>query len=300
MNKSMFKSADFFYFCNSDNNRLVSLKNILDKQYIPFSQITLAGINHLVIKFPSSTYSPLYKIKTIIAHYDRTINSPGANDNSAVIFQLIEFIKQIQLSTDTSNVRIIFTGGEELTQGESVKKQGAFALGQGLKKLGCDKDELYVLDCCGRGDTLVTSQTGILKNNHSQKLHQTAIQLCEKAVKKCTIIEEKLENRNSIAENIIKWGHTSLPVPYGDNAGLIASGLVCQAITLLPHTEVTEIQNTIEKNRFSTNFAVNLSHCKTWQLINTQNDTPETLNDYSCVIMEALLSEIRERKVNAF
>ena len=178
MNNSLFKSADFFYFCNPDNNRIASLKNILEKQYIPFSQITLAGINHLVIKFPSSTYSPLYKIKTIIAHYDRTPYSPGANDNSASIFELIEFIKQIQLSTDTSNIRIIFTGGEELQQGESVKKQGAFALGQGLKKLGCEKDEIYVLDCCGRGDTLVTSQTGILNKITSQKLHQTAIQLC--------------------------------------------------------------------------------------------------------------------------
>ena len=46
--------------------------------------ILLEGKNHIYVKFPAQHYNPMFRIKTVIAHYDRI--GIGANDNYAAVF----------------------------------------------------------------------------------------------------------------------------------------------------------------------------------------------------------------------
>ncbi|MBR5933509.1 MAG: hypothetical protein IK002_05920, partial [Treponema sp.] len=62
----------------------------LDSTIIP-----LEGKNHIYVKFPKTQYNPMFRIKTVIAHYDRI--GIGANDNSAAVFCLMEWaLRQAQ------------------------------------------------------------------------------------------------------------------------------------------------------------------------------------------------------------
>ena len=74
------------------------------------------GRNHILVHFASEAYNPRFKIKTVIAHYDRVAGSPGANDNSAADWQLMNWAVELEKATSFHNIRIFFTDGEELME----------------------------------------------------------------------------------------------------------------------------------------------------------------------------------------
>jgi len=133
----------------------------------------------------SLTPVPFFRIKfcdkvpkTVLVHYDRacapdgSFITPGANDNSAAVFQVLRFAerlmrKEIPLPGGIHNMRIFFTDGEELgaSSVSGAKAQGAFALASLFRKLGIVNDDVFVLDGCGRGDVLAVSTAG--KNSNA-------------------------------------------------------------------------------------------------------------------------------------
>ena len=134
-----------------DCDRFSFIKEFLERVAIPFSVLHIDDKKHFYIQFNKASYTPMFNIKTVIAHYDRDENSPGANDNSASVFQLIDWARQLSTSIDLHNVRIILTDGEELG---SAKEQGAYGIASVFNRLGIKSDSVYVLDGCGRGGFL--------------------------------------------------------------------------------------------------------------------------------------------------
>lgn len=270
--------GDFLKFTSPGVNRLDLLKKILEKYGIPYTQIELAGTRHIVIKFPKDSYSPQFTVKTILAHYDCVPGSPGANDNGSSVFLLLGAAKNMMDNPGIYNTRIIFTGNEELVSGQGVKEQGAYPLGLGLKSLGCLDDDIYVLDCMGRGDTLILSDVGLYSGG-GKILMERNRRIYERAVDICRGLKQ------SGKESVF----FSLPVPYGDNAGLSAAGLSVQAVTVLPGAEALEFYQAIRNIKgkkpvvFSREFlekntGVKEAYPATWRIINTPRDDINCLN----------------------
>lgn len=159
-------------------------------------------------------------MKTLIAHYDRAAGTQGANDNSAACIQLLLFAQMLLQKQDAHNIRIIFTDGEEAGI-EGIKSQGAYRLGQGLRALSMQQDDIFVFDMCGCGDTLILSESGIYGRDTRKTAGLTALH------RRCRIY----------ADAACRGRWLSLPTAYSDNAGLISAGLTAQVITVLPRAE---------------------------------------------------------------
>lgn len=206
-------------FTDISCNRKDYLKHWLTEESIPFIEIPIGQRIHIQIQFPLSQYNPQFKMKTVIAHYDRAENTPGANDNSAAIYQIITWVKQLLYSPGFHNTKVIFTDGEEIGRSEEggATSQGAYALASLLKKSGQNTGDVYVLDGCGRGDVIAVSTTG--KNNKGNaQFNKSFNQLFQRA---CEMAQKA------------SGGHwVALPVPYSDNAGFIANGIPSVAITV--------------------------------------------------------------------
>ena len=146
----------FEEFIASDCNRAAFIQKQLNAAGLDAPVLQMEGKNHIYVKFPQSQYNSMFKIKTVIAHYDRFPGSPGANDNSAAVFCLMQWAAALvkryaSLPGGFHNIRLIFTDGEELGS-KGVSEQGAFPLAQVFKRLGIINDDIYVFDCMGRGD----------------------------------------------------------------------------------------------------------------------------------------------------
>ena len=241
-----FLSKDFLDFIKPDCNRLNFIQNFLKQNDVETAVIPLEGKKHIYVKFPQNQYNPLFNIKTVVAHYDRFENSPGANDNSAAVYMLMLWAVKLSKQSDFHNVRLIFTDGEEACP-DGVTSQGAFAIASLFKKLDI-KDDIFVFDCMGCGDVPV-----LCENKISQKAGNAFI-------KKLTALENKAQRIIRTAGNG-KW--FCLPCNYSDNASFIAQGIPAVAITILPSSEVSDVL----KNQTP----------KTWKNLHTQNDNIENL-----------------------
>ena len=114
-----FLPDDFGGFIAPGCDRRTFLENLLKKAHIDFDPITTGDCVHLCVRFPSSAYNSLFKIKTVLVHYDRacapdgSFITPGANDNSAAVFQVLRFAErlmrnEIPLPGGVHNMRIFF------------------------------------------------------------------------------------------------------------------------------------------------------------------------------------------------
>ena len=125
-------SEEFENYIRPGTDRLAFLQDYLSRRGVSSSVINIEEKKHLYVNFPSRSYNPQFKIKTLISHYDIVEGSPGANDNSAANFALADFAVKVYEKASrgrASNIRIFFTDGEELGE-EGVKSQGAFGLAE--------------------------------------------------------------------------------------------------------------------------------------------------------------------------
>jgi len=284
-----------------DCDRLSFLQNFLSGQGVETSVIPLNGKKHLYVNFPSRSYNPIFKIKTIISHYDRVEGSPGANDNSAANFALARFAVELSKTQKIHNVRIFFTDGEELGE-EGVSSQGAFALAELFRKLGINKDDVYVFDACGRGDVAVLARAGLDAKVSSQ------------FKKRFSDLYERTQNllREAVPN---KW--MTLPVPYSDNAGFLACGIPAVAITFLPKEEVGLYYKNLMADK---NLEKAVMNCRidsdpksktdlsiqrfkyqekmpmTWRLFHSEMDNILTLTPDSFFLMDKILKKLANLK----
>ena len=158
--QAIIASPLFNAFLEPAADRRAFITERLAAQGIPYRTVTLQDKTHIVITYRQSSYNPRFKMKTLIAHYDRAAGTQGANDNSAACIQLLLFAQTLLHKRDAHNIRIIFTDGEE-AGADGIKNQGAYRLGQGLRALSMQQDDIFVFDMCGSGDTLILSESGI-------------------------------------------------------------------------------------------------------------------------------------------
>ena len=260
-----FLSKDFLDFIKPDCNRLNFIQNFLKQNDVETAVIPLEGKKHIYVKFPQNQYNPLFNIKTVVAHYDRFENSPGANDNSAAVYMLMLWAVKLSKQSDFHNVRLIFTDGEEACP-DGITSQGAFAIASLFKKLDI-KDDIFVFDCMGCGDVPV-----LCENKIPQKAGNAFI-------KKLTALENKAQRIIRTAGNG-KW--FCLPCNYSDNASFIAQGIPAVAITILPSSEVSDVL----KNQTP----------KTWKNLHTQNDNIENLWESSFSLSMKIFDLLAQQK----
>lgn len=260
-----FLSKDFLDFIKPDCNRLNFIQNFLKQNDVETAVIPLEEKKHIYVKFPQNQYNPLFNIKTVVAHYDRFENSPGANDNSAAVYMLMLWAVKLSSQYDFHNVRLIFTDGEEACP-DGVTSQGAFAIASLFKKLDI-KDDIFVFDCMGCGDVPV-----LCENKIPQKAGNAFI-------KKLTALENKAQRIIRTAGNG-KW--FCLPCNYSDNASFIAQGIPAVAITILPSNEVSDVL----KNQTP----------KTWKNLHTQNDNIENLWESSFSLSMKIFDLLAQQK----
>ena len=264
--------SSFKDFIASDCDRAVFIQNYLKAAGLEAPVLQMEGKNHIYVKFPQNQYNPTFRIKTVIAHYDRFPGSPGANDNSAAVFCLLEWAAKLMRLAPPAfhNIRLIFTDGEELGAAGGIAEQGAFPLAQVFRRLGITSDDIYVFDCMGRGDVPVLTQT-ILPKKAASKFVKDFSSLEQRAV---SLLQASANGR---------W--FSLPCNYSDNASFIANGIPAVAITMLPSAEVTA--------------ATQGAAPQTWQLLHTPGDNLESLTPQSFEIFHNILNNLAALKTLA-
>ena len=253
----------FSDFISPDCDRARFIQDYLKAGGIDSIIIPLEGKNHIYVKFPKTQYNPMFRIKTVIAHYDRI--GIGANDNSAAVFCLMEWARGVAIS---HNIRLIFTDGEELGKG-GITEQGAFGLAQTFRKLGITNDDVYVFDCMGRGDVPILAQAKIPPNVSTQFLT------------KYSQLEERTKKILQTCSNG-KW--FTLPVNYSDNASFIANAIPAVAVTMLPSQEVQQV--------------LQGQTPQTWQNLHTPQDNLQSLTPQAFEIFFKIINELAHQKTS--
>lgn len=254
--------ASFSDFISLDCDRCSFIQNYLSDYGIEAPVMEMEGNKHIYVKFPLSQYDSKYKIKTVIAHYDRVEGTPGANDNSVSVFSMIQWAVRLFKSKTVHNVRLILSDGEE--QGEKgVKGQGAYSLAKLFRKLRITNDDVFVFDCMGRGTIPIITETSLPKG------------LSRDFVKSFEDLERRAQLliRSVCGEN---W--YSLPCNYSDNAGFIANGIPAVAFTMLPACEIADV------------IKGNLP--KTWQLNHSYEDNLESVEPQSFELTKIILDKL--------
>ena len=255
--------SSFKDFIAQDCDRASFIQNYLNQAGLEAPIMQMEGKNHIYVKFPQSQYNSMFRIKTVIAHYDRFPSSPGANDNSAAVFALMEWAKSLVDYSNIHNIRLIFTDGEELGAAGGVSEQGAFPLAQVFRRLGITNDDIFVFDCMGCGDVPILTQT-ILPPKVPAKFVKQFATLEQRAA---TLLQASANGR---------W--FCLPCNYSDNASFIANGIPAVAITMLPSAEVTA--------------ATRGELPQTWQRLHTPADSLSSLTPQSFEIFYKILNNL--------
>jgi hypothetical protein len=244
--------------------------------------VTLAGGRHFFIRPPVSEQpkppdSGLIPTPVImVAHYDRVPGSPGANDNSAAVFELIEAALSL-CAAKADGWFIIFTDKEEIEKGKGIRTQGAYMLARGLKKAGLSGGRCYIFDACGSGDALVISTAAdhLLESRRGRGISQT-----KKTLEPLRAYAER--SGRAVFGNKLYF----LPAPFSDDAGFFRAGLSAQTITVLPSTEAAHFTAELLVNHALAGALFTREgrdpHSvarlpETWQRLNGERDTFECL-----------------------
>ncbi|MDR2471712.1 MAG: Zn-dependent exopeptidase M28, partial [Treponema sp.] len=150
----------FMEFIAPGADRFGLLRSILDENGLAHEVLALGDKRHILLSGGPAGGRSIYT-----AHYDRTAGSPGANDNGAAVFLLME----TALRPGTGPALFIFTDGEELSGDESLRDQGSYNLGLYLRQKGLGEAPVFTFDACGTGDTLIISTAAdeLLKNENA-------------------------------------------------------------------------------------------------------------------------------------
>jgi len=269
----------FMEFISPNADRFAILKGLLEKAALEYTVLDAAGSRHFIVSpsAPSGRLSRLLEGRPptiLVAHYDRAEDSPGANDNSAGVFFLVETAKKL-IKNNVYNWSIIFTDREELKPGQGLQEQGSYALAKGLKSSKMENSRIFCFDTCGSGDTLVVSTTLeslIKKEGGGEKLRESMMELRKLAL--------DTARDTKIAKILLA------PTPFSDDAGFFRAGLAAQTITMLPFDECKELLSELKKNHEYADTLINAEFRQntapqfipeTWRNLNSPNDTHQKL-----------------------
>jgi hypothetical protein len=275
----------FFDFIAPEANRFLVLLDHIQNLGLNSLIIAIEGKRHFFIfpkginlklspgdAFPFNGESPT----VLTAHYDRVPGSPGANDNSAAVFQLLKTALKLD-EMDLGQWIIIFTDKEELQNGEGFKEQGSYGLAKKLRQLGLLHAQIFNFDACGTGEVFVFSgTTDYLLDKNEKPGFRRVIQRVKKLRKKVLETARRLTLSHVL----------SVPTPFSDDAGFLQGGLPAQTITMLPENEASHFASLLRNHpefvdlliSGSLNNPVDRQQIpETWRAINGPEDTPARL-----------------------
>lgn len=210
-------------FCQSDCDRYQVLKKYISSSGLPHSTILTEDCRHIRICYPANRYQRGYYRKVLIAHYDRSAGSPGANDNAAAVVQLLRYARLLNRIGRDHNTDIIFTDREELESGEGPDRQGTWLLARRLRQEQQDDCIFFVFDQCGIGNRLISPCY--------RPLLLEDIQTVRNAL--CTIFPNLLTIDDTTALfsddlGLLHWGYTSLRFStiYRSEEPFVSSGII--------------------------------------------------------------------------
>ena len=276
------EDPDFHRFLDPGANRFTVLLDILAARGLEPSTATLSGNRNIFVgpRRTSAAQQAETPQTVLVAHYDRVPGSPGANDNGASVFQLIDAAGKLRFS-GIPRWLVVFTDKEEAASSQGIRSQGSYSLAQGFIGLGLKDCRFFIFDACGRGDTLIVSTTvdQLLRRESGPGAMpaRLAIQgLRSKAL--------ETGRRLCMAKLLL------VPTPFSDDAGFFSAGLAAQTITVLPESEAAILAGALRQNpeRASSLIRQESPHSrvstelqtfwpKTWSLLNGPTDTIEQL-----------------------
>lgn len=224
-------------FISLTADRFTILKDLLEEAALEYSVIEMTGKRHFIVApSPGEKYFRRPPV-ILVAHYDRTEGSPGANDNSAGVFLLIETAIKLKTKNETGWI-IIFTDKEELKPGESILAQGSYSLAAGLKNSLTEKSRIFCFDTCGAGDTMVISTTLeslLKKEGGGNRLRESILELRQFAL-------DRVRDLN-MSKVLLA------PTPFSDDVGFFRAGVAAQTITMLPSEECNLLLSEMRKDQ---------------------------------------------------
>jgi len=174
-------SEELKTFCRLDCNRQEFLESWLSSKEVPYRILQQGELNHILITpGGGESYRKDCRSKILIAHYDRVPGTPGANDNSASVFQLLNLSLYLQGNKRKHNCLIILSDGEELQREQSLKEQGAWQLAQTLKSYSLQNSLVLIMDLCGIGDTLVYGSSADRQKKEKNKVPESLQELLKR------------------------------------------------------------------------------------------------------------------------
>ncbi|MFA6505476.1 MAG: M28 family peptidase [Treponemataceae bacterium] len=215
----------FLYFIAPHIDRFEMLFNLLRDRALSPTTVELAD-SRLIVVTPERTPVSSKPRTVLVAHYDRAADSPGANDNSAAVFQLMATATRLR-AEGTDGWVVVFTDREESAGAAGARSQGAYALAEGFKAIGLSESHFFIFDACGRGDTIIVSTTVESLNIEAKHIKRNARELRLRALE---------TGRLSSGGRILL-----APTPFSDDAGFLAAGIAAQTITLLPAKEAAAL-----------------------------------------------------------
>jgi hypothetical protein len=215
-------------------------------------------------------------LTVLAAHYDRAAGSPGANDNSAAVFMLLEAALTLR-EEGQQNALIIFTDKEELSPGEGIREQGSYGLSLRLRETALRDCRYFIFDACGTGDTLIISTMAdhLLKNEGGHE-----------AAKRRWTVNHLRDDALQTARNMGMEKVLLAPTPFSDDAGFLRAGLAAQTITMLPSKEAAGLASLLRTKPECINALISreaqtaggkLPLPETWRIFNRPADGPERL-----------------------
>jgi hypothetical protein len=232
----------FGEFIGPRADRRALLSELLSGSALGCSEIVIAGNRHFFVspdreRSPGGRNGPGPASTILAAHYDRVQGSPGANDNSAAVFLLLETALKLR----EGRIRdwlMVFTDKEELGSGEGLTDQGSYSLARSLKNAGLGTARIFSFDACGAGDTLVISTAAdeLLKTEEG-----AGIRRARKRVRE--LREAALEAARNLGLDKVLL----LPTPFSDDAGFLRGGIAAQTITVLPQEEAFRFATLIRR-----------------------------------------------------
>jgi hypothetical protein len=270
-------------------DRFALLKSLTERMGLNSVVIPVQGNRHFFVFPPGQTIGaapgggfPFRDQSPVIlaAHYDRVPGSPGANDNSAAVFQLLLAARELG-EDEAGRWIIIFTDKEELLAGEGLLAQGSYSLAEKLKAWGLGEARVFIFDACGTGDTLIVSNTTdyFLKNDERPGLRKTR-----------RLIQDLRAEALKAARQLRLDKVLLAPTPFSDDAGFLRAGIPAQTITTLPAGEAAPYAGILRKRPDFAELLVSgtiretadrFLVPETWRLINGPSDSPLRLTPES-------------------
>jgi hypothetical protein len=244
--------------------------------------VTLQGARHIIV--PAASVDKKRAV-ILIAHYDRTRGSPGANDNGAAVFILARTAMKL-LAAGVRDWLVIFTDKEELAKGAALREQGSFTLARALRQSGFRNNPCFIFDTVGRGDTFIIS-TAAKHLLREEAAWTTASPSMRRAIETLNYRALEAARRVNLTRIML------LPTPFSDDAGFFLAGFPAQTITMLPAEEAAAFgallraKPSLLTSLITGTLPVDTTCPATWRLINSPSDTAETLTRGNFALVEA-------------